>query len=77
MVKGLGLGIKVEDSGFRVLLDPRPCLFEKKRIWGHGFLGTEATFVFFPAFPCLHLGLEALFVFFCPDVAFCARTAFV
>jgi hypothetical protein len=56
------------------LLDPRPCLFERVRIWGHSFLGIEALFVFFPVFPCLYLGLEAFFVFFCPAVAFCGRS---
>ena len=73
-----GLGSKIRDLRFQVtvprsgatglqgLLDLRPLsgLFERVRIWGHSFLGTEALFVFFPAFLCLYLGLEALFIFF-------------
>jgi len=46
------------------LLVPRPCLFERIRIWGRRFVGTEALFAFFPAFPCLYLGIETLFAFF-------------
>jgi hypothetical protein len=61
--------------GPSILLEPRPCLFQRIRIRGHSFLGKEAVFVIIPpAIPCLYLGTEALFVCVCPDVAFCGRS---
>jgi hypothetical protein len=41
-----------------------PVFSERIRIWGRSFLGTEALSAFFPAFPCLYLGIEALFAYF-------------
>jgi len=57
---------RIEDKVYedQVLLVPRPCLFERLRIWGRSFFGTEALFAFFIAFPCLYLGIETLFAFF-------------
>jgi len=56
--------------GPSILLEPRPCLFQRIRIWGHIFLGIEAVFgIILPALPCLYLGTEALFVLFCSAVA--------
>ena len=49
-----------------------PVFSRELRIWGTvSFLGTEALFVFFPAFPHLYLGIEALFAFSRPAVIFC------
>ena len=42
---------------------PLSCLLERIRIWGRSFFGTEALFAFFPAFPCLYIGIETLFAF--------------
>jgi len=69
-----GLGVGVWGLGFRgkglmfqgvgIYSTRAPVFSREQGFWGTVPFCKEVLFVFFPAFPCLYLGIEALFVFF-------------